>query len=227
LPCVAATGRMTTLSTSVNPLTVMHVMPAAFPAVGPDSRTAADTAATARAQAQGHALGYADGMRRAGAETEAFRARLEAEHATVQDALKARVGAEIAALAAARAAVSERTAPVLADAERTLFECALSLAEAVLGRELSDGGASARAALARALSGPLESQPLRVRMNPLDAQAVGAQLLKAGAPGVVDVVADQSLSRGDAVADFPDGFLDARVSSALERARTSLLGPDA
>jgi flagellar assembly protein FliH len=202
-------------------------MPAAFPAVEPDFRTAGDAAATARAQAQGHARGYADGMRRAGVEAAAFRARLEAEHAASQDALKVRVGAEIEALAAARAAIRERCAPVLADAERTLFECALSLAEAVLGRELSDGAASSRAALARALSGPPESQPLRVRMNPLDAQAVEAHLLQAGVPAGIDVVAEMSLSRGDALADFPDGFLDARVSSALDRARKSLLGPDA
>ncbi|MFS2031944.1 hypothetical protein ACEN85_17785, partial [Curtobacterium sp. CT11-45] len=38
----------------------------------------------------------------------------------------------------------------------------------------------------------------------------------------VPVVADPSLHDGDAVVDLPDGLLDARIATALDRARTAL-----
>jgi flagellar assembly protein FliH len=37
-------------------------------------------------------------------------------------------------------------------------------------------------------------------------------------------VPDLSLARGDAIAEYPDGELDARIGSALARARAALAG---
>ena len=50
--------------------------------------------------------------------------------------------------------------------------------------------------------------------------------------GVVDVAGvelkpDPTLNPGDAVGEYPDGWIDARIGSALERAKQALLGPEA
>ena len=41
---------------------------------------------------------------------------------------------------------------------------------------------------------------------------------------MVEIVPDATIARGDAVADFSDGYLDARIQTALARARSALLG---
>ncbi len=51
-----------------------------------------------------------------------------------------------------------------------------------------------------------------------------AGLRGAGAPDGVRFVADRTLNPGDAVGELPDGWLDARITTALDRARAALLG---
>ena len=97
----------------------------------------------------------------------------------------------------------------------------LELAEAILGYELNDGPTSARAALARVVGHADPKTLIAVRMNPNDI----AELDAAGrATTAVDIIADDDIARGDAVGDFADGYLDARIQTALARARAALLG---
>ncbi len=68
----------------------------------------------------------------------------------------------------------------------------------------------------RALASIDRSVPVAVRLSPADAARVADVDLP------VPVVADPALRDGDAVVDLPDGILDARIATALDRARTAL-----
>ncbi|WP_422934681.1 FliH/SctL family protein [Sinomonas sp. P47F7] len=169
---------------------------------------------------RGHAAGYAAGLRRADAELAARRAELDAEHAEAVEHGRTQLRAAVALLEGAAFALAERTAPVLEEADAQLAAAAIALAEAVIGHELSDAPTGARAALARALSGRDADAVVAVRLNPAD-----LALLEPGAgPSRVALVPDPAVGRGDAVSVYPDGELDARIGSALVRARAALAG---
>ncbi|TFB60513.1 MULTISPECIES: hypothetical protein [unclassified Cryobacterium] len=183
-------------------------------------------------RARGHAAGYTAGLRAAAAEVDARIARLDAEQAAAGAIGQARIDRAVALLGAAAAALHERTVPVIQEAEDTLVATALELAEAILGYSLGDADASARAALGRALAtgvtgatvttGALGTvRPHSVRMNPADLALID---LITRADAGVDFTADADLARGDAIAEFPDGFLDARIGTALTRAKAALTG---
>lgn len=195
--------------------------PAVFPVIPTRAQSQAHADEKARGFTQGHASGYAAGMQLASRESAADRARHDAEHAERASTLAARHAAEVAAVRLVGAALAERTQPVLADAEQALFSCALDLAVALLGHELRDGETSARAALARACGQDDAEIPVAVRMNPAD-----LAVLNRGSrdfPASLTLVGDPALKRGDAVADYPHGFLDARLGTAVARVRTALL----
>jgi flagellar assembly protein FliH len=169
----------------------------------------------------GHAAGYAAGIRAAAKEQRRLRDKMMAEHADAMAAWREATGCAVAALEAAAAAVNRRTVEVLADAEDALAASALELAEAILGYELADGERTARAALARALSGADAEAVTVVRLHPADLSALETDAY----PGPdVRLVPDPMLDRGDAVAENAHGWLDARISTALDRARAALLG---
>jgi flagellar assembly protein FliH len=214
-----------TLSTdTVNlgaPLPSAHVPGAPVrPVVFPDL----DPAGESEGYARGHAAGYAAGLRRAAAEAAEREEERRAEHAAALAAARSRAEAAVSVLAAAARALDSRTAPVLAEAEAQLTAAALTVAEAVIGRELGDAPGSARAALARALSAPDAAAVLAVRLHPADLALLG----QAAAPAPAGVVfePDPSLARGDAVAVYPDGELDARIGTALARAAAALTASD-
>jgi len=58
-----------------------------------------------------------------------------------------------------------------------------------------------------------------VRLNPSDLAALDPSTIEAAG---VALAADPSLARGDAVTEFSNGFLDARISTALARARAAI-----
>lgn len=216
--------------------TVVHRV--AFPVLAdPAGRERASSA-----DVRGHAAGYTAGLRAAQAETDALRARLEAEHAARVTALQADTARRIAVLDAATNAMLSTVAPVLADAEASVASAAVDLAEAIVGNvvrasrpahdaTVADGpdgqgsreartASGAEATVRRALASVDRTVPVAVRLSPADAARV------AGLDLSVPVVADGALRDGDAVVDLPDGMLDARIATALERARTAL-GVDA
>jgi len=177
-----------------------------------------------RAEARGHAAGYAAGLRLAERELEGRRAELEALHVERLVRLEALSAARVAALSAAARALDARVAPVAAEAEGTLVELAVELAEAVLGRTLrTDPETGAEAAVRRALGVVDPALVLSVRLHPDDVAVL------AGATGDSWplLVADPSLARGDAEADLPVGHVDARLTTAAARMRAALLEGDA
>lgn len=193
--------------------------PAVFPALK-DPRNAIEDSL---AYAHGHTAGYTAGLRKALAEAEERRSVTEAEHAALLRQSEARAGQVLTALAAAAAALEAAAVPVLAQAQETLAASALDLAEAILGRELSDADTAARAALARATAVPLPAGIRTVRMNPADLSVLDEHIRAAA--GVV-FVADEALERGDAFTEFETGYLDARIRTATERARRALTGDE-
>jgi len=216
---------------AANNATGVAATPLVFPAVnGTAAPGAGALAERRRGYTDGHTAGYTAGMRRAAEEAARLRLLQDAEHAALLAELRAANAARIGALNVCTDAVAATVTPVLADVEQTLLDCALTLAQAVLGQELNDAVTSARAALSRVLDGAGAVPPLRVRMNPRDVQALDGQLPQnqAGVPGDgpavngLSIVADPAIAAGDAIADFPDGFLDAGVASALARARQAL-----
>ncbi|MCY1695232.1 hypothetical protein [Curtobacterium sp. SL109] len=184
----------------------------------------------ASAEVRGHAAGYAAGLRVAHAETEALRARLDAEHAARSAALEAETARRVAALVAATDALLARTVPVLESAEQSVVDAAMELADAAVGYAIrasrpvggtADGlearpDSGAEATVRRALALVDHTVAIAVRLSPADAAAVAALDLP------VAVRADVMLDDGDAVVDLPDGVLDARIGVALDRAKDAL-----
>ena len=192
----------------------------------------ADAAVQLREQARaaGHAAGYAAGLRAAAVEAAAEALRVEAAQVAAAQAASARIDHAVQLLGAAAAALEARTAPNIREVEAALIDTALELTEAVIGFELADTETSARRAFERALGQADEGEPRTVRMHPADVlvlQSVAggnrSGSATAALPGV-ELVGDASLRRGDAVVEFADGFLDARIRSAFARAAASLTG---
>lgn len=200
-----------------------------------------------RARVAGYAAGFAAGSRAAAGATETLHARLEAQVRAAEAARLAEHSAAVTVLSRAAQAAGARVVPVLDDARGLLYTGALELARAVLGVELADHARSARAALVRALDVPHDVQVQTVRLHPADlteiqaaestrtalaaapaGSATGADLPAAtSTPALppldgVRLVADPTLSRGDAVSTFEGGFLDARVETAFARAVEAL-----
>lgn len=182
------------------------------------AETAEAVAQVGVARSRGYAAGYADGLRAAAEEQQAWREAAEAGRAADDAAAAERVALLASALRNAAVELREATVPVLTEAEDALIEAAFSLAEIVVGDALADRTAAAHAAVARVLKADIAGAVSVVRLNPDDLAAIGA-----GAAGdAVRLVADPSLAPGDAVGDLPDGWLDARIRSALDRAREAL-----
>ncbi|MGJ3192699.1 FliH/SctL family protein [Paenarthrobacter sp. FR1] len=204
-------------------LSTEHFTRVTFPSVASDDRSSESD----RGFVQGHAAGYAAGMQAAAAEQLHLQARLRAEHDETLDAGRSAVARAVQLLQAAANAAQRRQEVAMDEVQDVLAAGAIELAEAILGYELAQGQNTARAALERALGTQGRGSTgvehvTQVRLNPGDLAALAAS-------GVVDVAgvelkADAALNPGDAVGEYPDGWIDARIGSALERARQALLG---
>ncbi|ANP72471.1 hypothetical protein [Cryobacterium arcticum] len=218
-----------------------------FPLLGEQSAGARRTRDADRARldeqwrARGHAAGYTEGLRAAEQAVAERIHRLETEHAHRLRVDGERAERMLAVLHTAARALDARTVPVLRDAEDTVLAAAFDLAEAIVGHALADEAAAARSALGRAVgaaggasasgerasSGGILAAPgalgaaHTVRLHPDDLAALDPAV--AAATGVA-FVADAHIARGDAVSEFPDGYLDARIGTALERAKAALGG---
>jgi flagellar assembly protein FliH len=180
-----------------------------------------DEALDVQARASGHAAGYAAGLRAASIELAERTARLEAEHDALMRHGQARLDRAIEIMATASLALARRTVPVLAEAHDLLAGSAFALAEAILGRELSNEETSAAAAVKRALASVDPALVVTVRLNPLDLAVFDDETLAATG---VTFTPDPELARGDAVTELPIGYLDARITTAVARAKAAILG---
>ncbi|MCU1546857.1 MAG: flagellar assembly protein [Homoserinimonas sp.] len=175
-----------------------------------------------QARASGHAAGYAAGLRDAADEVSTRLAELQAEHDAVVRHGEARLARAIDTLNAAALSLTERVVPVLAEAQDSIAAAAIELAETIIGVEIADAETSARAALSRALTLVDAAMVQTVRMNPEDLALLDPALLEQAA---VSFTADAAIGRGGAITEFADGFLDARIDTALHRAKVALLEP--
>ncbi|MHC5798038.1 FliH/SctL family protein [Lacisediminihabitans sp. FW035] len=196
----------------------LDFLPVSFPSLPP---TAQQEKADADSRAAGHAAGYAAGLRAAGAELAGQKAALDAEHRAALLHDGARTDRAIAVLSASARALDNRLLPVVTDAQDAIAASALDLAETIIGAELSDGERSAKAALGRALAVVDPATITTIRLNPLDLGVLNETVRAAAG---VSFTADASIARGDAIADLPLGYLDARISTAVARARAAILG---
>lgn len=194
--------------------------PAVFSSIGtsPDSASEAGSA-----RARGYAAGYAAGRRTAETDVRALRDRLQRLHDDAEAGRRRETDAAVAMLNAAATSLRHGTLAVVEEASGLLAESALELAEAVLGLELLDGEHGARAAVVRALADVKQETVHAVRLHPQDLAALpdGLDLLDG-----IRLVPDHGLERGDAITEFDDGFLDARIREALQRCRAVLRGSD-
>ncbi|MFK3676404.1 FliH/SctL family protein [Microbacterium sp. NPDC090218] len=178
-----------------------------------------DGAEHARARMRGYADGHAEGFRAGLAEAESAQRVAAAEQSAREEASARRVETAVSALHSAARSLSEREQELTSAAQEQVLRCAIELAELILLGELSDAGASAATAARRALAAADPAELREVRLHPDDLETLeGAEdELTAFA-----LVADDTLGRGDAVAVLDHGRIDARIGSALDRARLAL-----
>jgi flagellar biosynthesis/type III secretory pathway protein FliH len=157
---------------------------------------------------------------RAEAALEGARARaLHDAEAAAKDAREAAVAKLAAGFLALRAAEEKRADRELAQTT----ELAKMLAERLLGEALRLDGARiadlARAALAEARG----ARRAKIRASAEDATVHAARLDELGMPkGTVEVVVDDTLTRGSLLLDTDLGVLDARLAPQLDRLTETL-----
>lgn len=167
------------------------------------------------ANSQGYSVGWTEGQRaaREAVRLEAVAAeqqRLEAEERREQEHQAA-----VSALELAAARLNEAVAEVCTRIETQATELAWELTCELAGREVACADS---ADVVRRVLALLPSEPVaRVRLHPQDAAAADALT----ADGIV-VVADPTISRGDALVEAEDHVLDLRLDTALARVREVL-----
>lgn len=173
---------------------------------------------TERARAAGHAAGYAEGQRQAIKEANQLRHRLEREYQQLMAEGRELIEQAAHALGVAAKQVQQREAPVLASVDRAIAEGAVDIAESIIGRVLDDEAQAAHDAVQRAMAAVDLEEAQVIRMHPDDVALIGDVRL----PAHVRLVGHPSLSRGDAIIEMPHGYLDARISAAVRRARQAI-----
>lgn len=187
------------------------------------TETAQEQAALAAARSRGYATGFAEGRRAAAEEQAAWLAAAEDARVEQEERTAARIAVLAHALRSAAVELREATVPVLTEVEDVLVEAAFELASAVVGDVLGDRVVAARAAVARALAGETAGAVATVRLNPDDLALLAEADAEAGADRpTVRLLPDPALAPGDAIGELPAGWLDARVATALARAREAL-----
>ncbi|MBK5224008.1 MAG: hypothetical protein JJE52_14275 [Acidimicrobiia bacterium] len=186
-------------------------------------RDAAWNEGEALGHAEGHARGYAEGFEaaRAAGSAEGHAEGLETGRELAASEHQAVVGPALQALEQASAGLVARNAVALVDIESGVVELALALAATILDREIAVAVDPGGDAIRRALRLAPERGEILVRLNPADIDGLGdtASL----APGRdLEIVADPSVGRGGCLVETDASRVDARIETALDRARTAL-----
>lgn len=189
--------------------------PLAFPVL----KNSEFTEVAERARVQGHTVGYTAGRREALESLAAEKAKLRAEHeaalATEVDDFRIAFGA----LRVASAQLTEKSSAVIEISDSALLRAAVDIATVIVGHEILDREGSALAAVRRALAAAGDAPVRGIRMNPRDVEIVAEA---AGGNTEVRLVADDTIERGDSIAELVDGIVDARIGTALARVRAAL-----
>ncbi len=186
------------------------------PAIGDTHEPAAG------ARAAGFAAGYAEGLRQATQQAALAAGELrERERLAAADRLAATTRAT-QALERAAARLGDLSDGLMATLTDVVIDEVVTLAEGVIGAELSDPGLRAAAALRRAMSGvgdrAAAGHRVSIRLHPADVAALDL----GAAAGGVEIVADPGLEPGDATAVSGDRWVDARLRQTLHRVREAI-----
>ncbi|HZU26513.1 MAG TPA: FliH/SctL family protein [Bryobacteraceae bacterium] len=128
----------------------------------------------------------------------------------------AEVGPVLQNLAATLAELAGLRRKIRAEAESDVVKLALAIAKRILHRELVTD-ASAIHGLVHAALAKLQNREIhRVRVHPSFVSSVRECLERMGAAPAIEIVADTTLRRGDAVFETALGELDASVESQLQ-----------
>ena len=189
--------------------------PVAFPQI----RKATDSEQWEAARRRGHSLGYAEGMQQAAVEALAAEAEAAARRAE-----QSRIQAEAAsraldALAVAQGALNAQAASLAHAAEDRIIALATELAESIIGAELSDRVQAAINAAARAAREAVSRTDAVVTLNPGDLATLDGM---GELPENVVFESAVDILPGDSAVKLPDGEVDLRVSSAIERVRATV-----
>ena len=176
--------------------------------------------ATESARAAGYAEGWAQGQREARAAAEVERAKVAAAQREYEQARAALLERALGAGAGAAQALEGRTVPVVTELAEQVLHGAVELAEALLGRELTDSPDRGLDALRRVMAVAPESGTVTVRLHPDDLAALGAEHPYRHRD--ITLVPDPTLVPGDAVAEQGTTTVDARLSEAIGRVRAEL-----
>lgn len=177
-----------------------------------------------KAKVRGYAEGHAEGFRAGNAVAAAAQERAEADR-SAREADEAREVADaVAAMHAAARSLADRERHLAAVTQSQVLARAVELAELIVAGELIDADASALSAVRRAMAAV---DPADVRELRLHADDIRTLERLDAVSSAFALSADETLERGDAVAMLEYGFVDARVGSALERARRAVTEADA
>ncbi len=182
----------------------------AFPTIGEHTANSRDAG-----YVQGRAAGYAAGLKEAAKELAVQQARHESEHAEALNNADRRTDTEVTALARAVEAVQALVTPVVEDAESSMAAAAVELAEKIIGIALEDESKLVASILAR--STDITPMPVSLKVHPSTAPLISSHV-----PTTVLVTTDNTVGPMDVQARYPDGFLDGRIASALQRVKTAL-----
>ena len=164
----------------------------------------------------GFQAGFAEGLE--AARTQAAEAARR-DRASVQQAL----GALADASGAAAATFAERRGEL----EHSVTAFAFELVETLVGRELALATEPGRDAVARALAADDTGLPATVRLHPDDTEALrGVDEDALAGSRELTIVADASVTPGGALVLIGGSTIDSQLSTALQRVRDVLLGPD-
>jgi flagellar assembly protein FliH len=203
--------------------------PAAF---GVDLRRMApmDSAPVERAKESartaGYAEGWAQGQRAAALAAQAAEEKIAAQEQAAEAQRQAALAQSVAAVGRAAAKLEGQLMPTLQELQDLILVHALELAEAIVGRELSDPQGRGTDAVRRAIAAAPEQGDIVVHLHPDDyrnimGSATDADYNYEGRP--VHLRPDPGLRPGDAVAETGSTTVDASIAAAFERAREALL----
>jgi flagellar assembly protein FliH len=177
------------------------------------------------ARTAGYAEGWAQGQRAAALATQAAQDQAAAAEQAYDARRAAALAQGVAAIGRAAAGLEGKLQPTLAQLQELIVTHALDLAEAVIGRELTDPDGRGTDAVRRAIAAAPEQGEITVRLHPEDyrnimGSAADADYQYHGRP--VHLRPDPALLPGDAVAETGSTTVDASIAAAMKRAREVL-----
>ncbi len=142
--------------------------------------------------------------------------------AAADAAIRKDVALALAAVEAATVRLDQSASTWAESGPQEALELALQLAEVILMREVACSDAPGRDAILRCFSEIDRGESAVVRLHPSDVETLGSvdDLM---VDRSFELVADPTVAIGDAVADTPNGSIDARLASSLERVKQELL----